>query len=111
MSRPIKKPQDLLDREELYSRAIKLWGKDFELLMCIEECSELSHILCKVLRNRDMTKSISLHQRLHEEIADVEIMLEQLIFMYDSFVEVRDLKKQKIIKLKRLIKRNESSSN
>ena len=107
MGRHVKKPQDLLDREELYSRAIKLWGREFELLMCIEECSELSHVLCKVIRNRDMTKSISLNQRFCEEIADVEIMLEQIVFMFDSFTKVRDIKKQKIARLKKLIVRDE----
>jgi len=59
--------------EELYLRAIDLWGRDAQIIMAIEEMAELTDKLTKFLRGREVSLN-----GIAEEIADVRIMLEQL---------------------------------
>ena len=57
----------------IYERAVKVWGKEPQMLQVIEEMSELTkEILKNVNRKKDNI------DELIEETADVEIMLEQL---------------------------------
>lgn len=59
----------------LYEQAVALFGKEHQILIAIEEMSELTKALVKYLRygsNPDVLASIQ------EERADVEIMLNQL---------------------------------
>lgn len=67
-----------INEEELYKRAIKVWGKEPQMLQVIEEMSELiKEILKNVNRKKDNLPEII------EETADVEIMLGQLKCCYD----------------------------
>lgn len=59
----------------LYEQAVALFGEDHQIVIAIEEMSELTKALAKYLRyggNPDILASIQ------EERADVEIMLNQL---------------------------------
>ena len=58
------------------------YGKDSQVLVAIEEMSELTKELCKYFRHYDRREQII------EEVADVEIMLEQLKFLFDVHTEV-----------------------
>ena len=58
------------------------YGKDSQVLVAIEEMSELIKELCKYFRRFDRTKEIT------EEIADVEIMIEQLKTLFENYDEV-----------------------
>ncbi len=74
------------------------WGVDAQLNVAIEELSELIKEICKDKRGFGVPKQIA------EEVADVEIMCEQLRFIYgldDAVDEWKDYK------LKRLEKRLE----
>lgn len=68
------------NRLELYQKLISKYG-DKQVVVAIEEFSELQKELCKHLRGKTNI------QNLLEEIADVKIMLEQicLYFELDDF--------------------------
>lgn len=79
-----------------FEKAIETYGINNQVIVAIEELSELQKELCKVLRiNLGRPRS-----RMAEEIADVEIMLEQLkmIFKNDENVEMYRL--DKVVRLK-----------
>lgn len=96
---------DLLTKKEinhLYIRAIALWGNKAEIRQSIEELGELIVALAK----RDRFKNGSTVVDVLEEMADVEIMLEQLKMMFDYPLDSLEtkfdaLKQQKLERLKR----------
>ena len=58
------------------------YGKESQVLIAIEEMSELTKELCKYFRRYDRRNEII------EEIADAEIMIEQLKCLFDIHTEV-----------------------
>lgn len=83
---------------EIYQRVCDTYGVDAQLTKAIEELSELIKEICKDKSGEGKSDQIA------EEVADVEIMCEQLRFIYD-FDKAVD--KWKEYKLKRLAKRLE----
>ena len=82
----------------VYEKALKLWGKDRQMLQAIEEMSELTkEILKNINRYKDNVGE------LIEETADVEIMLEQLKICYNIKQEVEDYKREKLIAVEKVI--------
>lgn len=80
--------------ENIYAKAIEIFGHENQLIVAIEELSELQKELTKALRGKLRI------EKLLEEMADVEIILEQLKLMYsDCQIE----KLTKISRLKELI--------
>jgi len=77
-------------------RAVKHYGIDSQRMMAIEEMSELIKELSKNKRGQDNIDAIA------EEIADVEIMTEQLKIIYNCHLKVDYYKE---CKLKRLEER------
>ena len=82
--------------KQLYQKVCNKWGVDAQLTKAIEELSELIKEICKDKIGLGITESIA------EEVADVEIMCEQLRFIY-NFDESVD--RWKDYKLKRLEER------
>ena len=80
--------------------AIKVYGKDNQIEMIIEECSELIMALQK--NKRYNTKDTYIN--VCEEIADVDIMIEQAKMMFDDDL-INHIKKQKIERLKERLKK------
>lgn len=82
-----------MDEKEIYAKALETWGEEAQIAMVFEEMAELQKELCKALRGKKRTDAIA------EEIADVEIMLEQmkLHFGVDG-----DVENYKVCKLERL---------
>ena len=75
-------------------RALETWGETAQMLMVIEEMSELTkEILKNINRHKDNISEII------EETADVEIMLEQLKICYDIEAEVEKYKAAKVLKI------------
>lgn len=62
---------------DVLKKAIEVYGENMQKVVAIEECSELIKEFCKRLRGQDNKLHIA------EEIADVEIMLEQLKIIYN----------------------------
>lgn len=82
-------------------RAVEAFGKEHQLIICMEEMAELTKELTKHLRGRDNLPQIA------EEMADVEIMLEQLKFLFDLRGAVADAKEAKLIRLQEMSAKRE----
>lgn len=96
------------DRFVTYIRALRLFGPSSQLVMAIEEMAELQKILCKIINNRFSNTSYN-RVSLVDEVADVSIMLEQVIStlkLKPSDIESRI--EYKIEKLNKLIRKEES---
>ena len=66
----------IIQENQSLFQIINHYGEDKQLIMAIEEMSELTKVLCKTERGK-----INLND-LTEEIADVMVMMEQLILIF-----------------------------
>jgi dephospho-CoA kinase len=73
--------------------AVQTFGGNAQKLKAVEEMAELTKELCKDLNGQGSPAHIA------EEIADVEIMLEQLKYIYSNTALVYAYRKQKIERL------------
>lgn len=91
----------MIKRKPIYKKLIYKYGNIFQVIVAIEELSELQKELTKFLRD-----SLALRERsfdsISEEMADVEIILEELKLIFDNEDSVKSFKK---IKLERILKR------
>ena len=78
---------------DIYTAVVKKCGKEHQLVLCMEEMAELTKELSKNMRGFKNTTNIS------EEMADVEIMLEQLRIIYGNRSEVDTIKAEKLLRL------------
>lgn len=76
-----------------YKRLIEKYGEK-QLVVAIEELSELQKEICKYLRDGKIEK-----KNIVEEIADVQIMIDQLIVYFD--ISNSDVENEKKFKLER----------
>lgn len=77
--------------DPILKRALKTWGEQAQMMMVVEEMSELmKEILKNICRHKDNIDQII------EETADVEIMLAQLKENYQIFDRVEAYKTEKI---------------
>jgi NTP pyrophosphatase (non-canonical NTP hydrolase) len=87
--------------QELYTEAMKKWGLESQMDMLIEECSELIKAVCKVKRSGFNDKEAI--NNLNEEIADVSIMIEQIVHVYDMSRIIDMIKEEKLTRLQNLL--------
>ncbi len=80
-----------MTQEEVLNLAIKAYGEEAQEGVAQEECAELIQAISKKHRGKP--------HNIPEEIADVEIMLEQLKIINDCNQEVERIYKQKIKRL------------
>lgn len=78
--------------------AVNVYGKTSQCTVCMEEMAELTKELSKNLRGQNNAAHIA-EEIADVEIADVEIMLEQLKLMFSIRDEVTQ---QRTVKLQRL---------
>ena len=83
--------------ETLYNDALKKFGKSRQSIIAMEELSELQKEISKFLRDKGDS------DHLAEEVADVEIMIEQLKQFYDISNEVFEWKRKKLARLAKII--------
>ncbi|CAB1061189.1 hypothetical protein D1BOALGB6SA_5962 [Olavius sp. associated proteobacterium Delta 1] len=96
---------NLRQRKILYKKAVRKWGLITQLGMLMEEAAELIKATHKVIRS--WNKDYSKWNDLAEEIADVEIMIEQIKSVTDwNNLEnkVEAFKEKKLLRLKDLVK-------
>jgi NTP pyrophosphatase (non-canonical NTP hydrolase) len=96
-----------INRSKLYRLARAKWGEQSQLMVFIEECSELIQSISKYNRYRKTSAQPS--RDLAEEIADVEIMIEQLELMHDweNFrIKINTAKHDKLLRLKEIVDKN-----
>lgn len=86
-----------MDKQDLFETVITKFGFDAQKAMAIEECAELINALCKEKRGRADEDIIT-------EIADVQIMCEQLAIIYGK----EKVRQERLRKLLRLHKRIQS---
>jgi len=82
---------------KLLDRAVNMFGKELQSQIAMEECAELIQAISKIVR-KPCTKT---RDNLIEEMADVILMMEQLLRMYDiKKDEVEELMYKKLDRLK-----------
>ena len=80
-----------MEKTEILKMAIAANGETYQEIIAIEECSELIQAITHKHRGRK--------HNIAEEIADVEIMLEQLKIINDCADTVESMKRYKIERL------------
>ena len=71
-----------MKEKEVLEAALSAYGSEIQRVVAIEELSELQKELCKSLRGQTD------RQHIAEEIADVQIMLEQMMILYELHYDV-----------------------
>lgn len=91
------------DRIELYKDAFELWGNRSQFEMAQEEATELALAIRKFIRNSNTETQLD----LAEEIADVEIMIEQMEYINKGLrPQANVIKVSKLQRLRRRIDNN-----
>ena len=92
-----------IKRPEVLQEAVAAYGTHAQVDMAIEEMSELTKALCKERRcGLGQGSRAQAHANIIEEIADVVIMLAQLLIIFDKD---REIQKETDYKLNRLAER------
>lgn len=86
------------DGGETCRAALAAFGRDSQMMMAIEEMSELTKELCKNGRGQENATHIA------EEIADVQIMLRQMVMLFDCAGQVETFRRYKLERLAGRIK-------
>ena len=81
------------DGDKICRAALEAFGERAQMTMAIEEMSELAKELCKRCRGRDNVEAIA------EEVADVQIMLQQLVMLFDCAGQVETFRRYKLERL------------
>ena len=79
-------------KAELLKPIISACGEKAQTIVAIEELSELQKALCKFLRN----DTYEVRESITEEMADVQIMIDQLMIIFNNEKEVQTIIAQKI---------------
>lgn len=88
-------------------RAIDTYGEIRQVDKCVEEMSELTKALLKLrYANPAGVEADILRDAVSEEMADVEIMLEQLHMIYQNDNKVNEYRQKKIERLERRLNGN-----
>ena len=73
---------DERERRNIMTRAIQHFGETAQIDMAVEEMAELTKALCKVKRATPGATTTAAVSNVIEEIADVQIMLDQLRLIF-----------------------------
>lgn len=83
-----------MQESQILRDALAVYGDKNQKIVAIEEMAELQKELCKNLGGAEN------YNCLAEEIADVQIMLEQMIMLYDCRADVVRWRREKLARLK-----------
>ena len=93
-----------MKNREILENALTTFGAEAQILMVMEEMAELQKELCKNIRGKANVANIA------EEIADVQIMLEQMTLLYDCEHAVQANREYKLMRLESRIEAATSRS-
>lgn len=93
----IKEAYNVAGHRPLLTQAIERFGQDAQERMMFEEMSELQKAMCKLSRGKGCIDDIA------QEIADVEIMLEQMKIIYQCEESTALWKHEKLERLRSLL--------
>lgn len=71
-------------QNKILNDAVRTWGRDAQMLMMVEEMSELTKEICKFYRAADDASASAVAGNIREEMADVQIMLDQMKIMFGN---------------------------
>lgn len=91
-----------IDQPDIIKKAIDHYGSDAQLLMAVEEMSELTQALCKDFREIDGAR-----ENIVEEMADVYIMLAQLEIIFSARNDMHKIIDQKLERLANRMETNQ----
>ena len=87
------------ERRALLDRAITTYGAPAQMDMAVEEMAELTKAICKVKRVSCTAEAKAVLENVVEEMADVQIMLDQLRIIFGrSTVEAEEYKLERLKK-------------
>jgi len=89
----------MADLKELYLKCESKWGRPAQIMMLIEEMAELTKAMAKTYRCYNEKTELDMIQ----EMADVEIMIEQITTIFHIGERVREQKKIKLNRLTKLV--------
>ena len=69
---------------QLLNRIINTYGIDKQMMQCIEEMAELTQAINKYFRAEKLDTAADAYKQVIEEIADVQIMIEQMRMMFNE---------------------------
>ena len=92
-----------IERISVIEGAITTFGTRHQKDMAIEEMSELTKAICKERRARTKIERAEARANIIEEIADVYIMLQQLIMIYDQDGECQSAVDYKVDRLEQTV--------
>lgn len=92
----------LPSEDAVFRQALKTYGPRHQTMMALEEMAELAKELCKASRGLGSVEHIA------EEIADVQITLEQMIILHQCQGLVERIRAEKV---KRLLERMEKRTD
>lgn len=101
----------MTETAKIYQAAIEVFGGDMQVAVAIEEMAELTKELCKAQRKLFAAEmfigdgEIDNHDEIAEEIADVQIALEELTLLFGVPVAVQIARKQKLARLEMRIEK------
>ena len=86
-------------QNKICKKAVKTYGEHSQMIKCIEECSELQRAISRVIINQPIDGREP-SWNFNEELADLEIMLQQM--KCTSYFDKEKFDTWKEIKLKKL---------
>ena len=101
----------MTDTKNIYWSAIETFGYDLQIAVAIEEMAELTKELCKAQRKLFAAEmfigdgEIDNHDEIAEEIADVQIALDEMMWAYGVAEEVQNARKRKLARLEMRIEK------
>lgn len=90
-----------MNRNQILHAAVETFGRDSQMMMMVEEMSELTKAISKLFRAETEPGTVIAKMNIREEMADCQIMLDQMKIMFGSVDMIEHQK------LKRLEKRIE----
>lgn len=90
------------ERAKVYADALATFGPGMQLVVTLEELSEVAKEICKHMRGKGS------HLHLAEEVADATIMLEQVRQIFKINDEVCKVMDEKVLRLKCKIEREKA---
>jgi len=88
-----------MEEKQIYEKAVRLWGKQIQTDMMIEEVSELTKIILKERRGKAFIAEII------EEMVDCQIMINQMRVIYDDEPMWNRIMAHKLSRLQQMIER------
>lgn len=90
------------EERKIFLDALSVFGGRNQITVALEEMSELQKEFCKYLRN-DASFS---YDNIAEEMADVEIMLDQMKILFQQDSAVKEQRQYKVKRLRERIDKN-----